>query len=711
MRYPDSDSDSRVLCFRSPSCRLFARSLSLVSLIGLILLCTRPAVAETLTPVKLRIGGQEFAGKTTPICDGKETYVPLETLALVGATGKVAAKGDAVVVTLPTTHKRQELALARVKGKPMLALSDLARLLNAEVRQPDAVGKDGKPEVGKRGDTVYLLAYVTDARFVEGTLRVTTSFPVPYRVRTLAENLPVRSFMDCLGATLADGLKPVLPEGEKRITRLRAGQNTIEVARIVVEMENGNALKACDSVANSQPHIVAGLDTIPMVVAKAGNPAKPPLRIAENRTQASGKIGSGADNKSKSKIPTPDTQRHPTDTDTASSQHLEPDIDSGNPLEPDSVKGTGSVQVKPNPAQAGAIPTPNRGGAASRGAKPKREMPPVEVRAVNFITVDENRFRVDIATSGKAGANVRYLQDANQMVVDVPNARLNLDDPSQSEQTLNHPLVAGLKAEMAQDMPPVMRVTLDMTRIVGFSVNADDNRVSLEMRLPRNATGALADKVIVVDAGHGGSSSGATGGSIYEKNCTLAIALKLRAALEACGARVVMTRDRDVDVALYDRPRLANNVGADLFISVHNDSNGTPNSASGTSTYYHMSDPSSRALAACVQHAVMQVTGLPSRGVLSDGVMYANGFAVLRASNMPAVLCEVAYINNAKDRRKLIDPDFQQRVAQAMCDGLRAYVEGAPTSFRRKPSRDQDTKPDGDEMPMPDPDNPKQENP
>ena len=83
----------------------------------------------------------------------------------------------------------------------------------------------------------------------------------------------------------------------------------------------------------------------------------------------------------------------------------------------------------------------------------------------------------------------------------------------------------------------------------------------------------------------------------------------------------------------------------------------------------------------------MSVTGLPSRGVLSDKVMYNSGFAVLRGSAMPAVLCEVAYINNQNDRRKLCDPLFQQRVAKAICDGLRTYVEGSPRRTSSTSSR------------------------
>lgn len=81
-------------------------------------------------------------------------------------------------------------------------------------------------------------------------------------------------------------------------------------------------------------------------------------------------------------------------------------------------------------------------------------------------------------------------------------------------------------------------------------------------------------------------------------------------------------------------------------------------------------------MATCVQAALKRVTGLPSLGTLPDSLLFPHGLAVLRDSKMPAVLCEVAFINNIVDRSKLCDPDFQQRVANAICEGVRGYVEG-----------------------------------
>ena len=599
-----------------------------------------PAHAETLAPVHLRVAGRELKCKISPLTDGKETYVPLEVLKAVGATAILNARQDAATVWTQRRQRSGELAIARPGGKPMLPLSDLARLLDARIEQPDAKGASGKPLLGKRGDTVYLLARLTTAHYEDGMLRVVTSFPVPYHARTLKGTRPVKAYLDCAGATIADGptLDP-LANGETAVLRLRAGQNTIETARIVLELRDGATLKACDSPANAAPLIRVGLETAP-------------TRIADTS------------------LPQP--------TDTAEIQF---------PTVPNE-----------NPAPNTQHPIPNNPRPpSSRGGKSvhpdwRREAVPITVQGLRLRTQDAQSVRLEIGTTGRVSPYAHYQQNATQLVIEIPNASLKLPDAAQAEQSFSHPLVRGLHAEQLAQTPPVTRVTLDMNRVVGFSVDSEAAKIALDLRVPRNATGALADKLIVIDAGHGGSSSGAVGrggdGTHYEKGVTLGIAMKLRALLEAAGARVVMTRDRDIDVALYDRPRLANDIRADLFVSIHNDSNAHPDSASGTSTYYHMNDPSSRALATCVQQAVSAVTGLPSRGALSDGILYQNGLAVLRVSSMPAVLCEVAYINNSRDRRKLIDADFQQKVAAALCRGIRTYVEGAPVREKTVPLLD-----------------------
>jgi N-acetylmuramoyl-L-alanine amidase len=631
------------------------------ALLALLITGSTPSHATgAWNPVHLRVAGKEFVNRVASISDGTETYVPLDVLGLFGADWHINERGDALLVDLKSSGRHGELALAMPNGAPMIALSDVAKLLDAAVSQPDALAKDGKPIPGQKGDMVYLLARVTGASWDGNGLHVTTSFPVPFHIRAIAGARPARSYVDLVGALVADEFKPAsLPAEDPRPLKIRTGQNSVDVARIVVELAEGSELKASDSTSNSETRIVAGVERVPIHIANGG------------KTDSSSKSAVGAH------VP---TASHVAGGETVRTTRPDPPrtggtADSGNPDGAGTVTKGGAEKSRFANSRTGSKDPGSRGG---------KRVDPINVNAITFSTDNETQFHVEVAISSKVLPYIHYAPGTTQMVIDIPNAVLHLPNAEDAEQTCTHRLVRGIHARQEQDSPPMTRIVLDTARVVGYRIDQTNDRISLDLLLPRNATGALSDKVIVVDAGHGGSATGANGkggGSVvFEKSVTLAIALKLKEALEACGARVIMTREQDTDVPLKARTELANNVGADLFVSIHNDSNGSVNSASGTSTYYHMQDASSRALATCVQEAVMSVTGLPSRGVLSDSVMYQTGFMVLRETRMPAVLCEVAYINNANDRRKLVDDGFQRRVAQAICDGLRRYVEGTPSS-------------------------------
>jgi N-acetylmuramoyl-L-alanine amidase len=148
-----------------------------------------------------------------------------------------------------------------------------------------------------------------------------------------------------------------------------------------------------------------------------------------------------------------------------------------------------------------------------------------------------------------------------------------------------------------------------------------------------------------------------------------------------------MTREGDTNVPLQTRPQIANEIGANVFVSIHNDSWGQANSISGTTIYYHGSSAESRRLARCVEQELADVSGMRDRGAMSDMTMYPEGFCVLRETSMPAVLCEVGYINNAGDRTKLLQPAYQRRVAEAICRGIHNYASGERRSARRHAKR------------------------
>jgi len=194
----------------------------------------------------------------------------------------------------------------------------------------------------------------------------------------------------------------------------------------------------------------------------------------------------------------------------------------------------------------------------------------------------------------------------------------------------------------------------------------------------------LADKTIVIDPGHGNPKygkidTGASAGDVAEKDCNLAIANEVVSALEAEGAKVIITRTGDNGLSLLERPQMAIDSKADFFISIHCNSNGTLNSASGIETYYHMNGASERLLAEAVHNSVCATTGMCDRQPHSDKQLYNTGLAVLRGlegTGIPGILIECGYINNTADRCKLVDHAYQAKVAKGIVEGMRKYVEG-----------------------------------
>jgi N-acetylmuramoyl-L-alanine amidase len=171
---------------------------------------------------------------------------------------------------------------------------------------------------------------------------------------------------------------------------------------------------------------------------------------------------------------------------------------------------------------------------------------------------------------------------------------------------------------------------------------------------------------LYLDPGHGGTDSGAVGNGLKEKDLTLDIALRIRDLLNNYNdVEVRMSRSTDTDRSLTERTNDANSWGANYFLAVHiNSFNG---SASGYEDYIHdsLSDTSTAAKYRNDLHEeIVKVNGLTDRGKKK-----AN-FHVLRESNMPAILTENGFIDNASDAAKLKDPNWRQKVAQGHVNGL-----------------------------------------
>lgn len=184
---------------------------------------------------------------------------------------------------------------------------------------------------------------------------------------------------------------------------------------------------------------------------------------------------------------------------------------------------------------------------------------------------------------------------------------------------------------------------------------------------------------IVIDPGHGGRDPGAVGYGLREKDIVLIISKNIREILlqEYEGVEVLMTREDDTFVELSDRAKMANDWGADYFMSVHvNAGKGT-----GFESFIHSSQSFASVAAQNIIHGEI-MKAMP--GISDRGKKQAN-FAVLRETKMPAILTEVLFIDNPTDASKLKDPAFLEAVARGHVNGLeRAF--GLKKSTVRKGS-------------------------
>ena len=186
---------------------------------------------------------------------------------------------------------------------------------------------------------------------------------------------------------------------------------------------------------------------------------------------------------------------------------------------------------------------------------------------------------------------------------------------------------------------------------------------------------------VVIDAGHGGHDPGAPGViGIPEKDINLPVALKVAQKLKARGIPVILTRSTDVFVELNERADIANRAGAALFVSIHSDASEANPDARGYTVFTARSpDGQSVALADGLSRR-MTAAGVTSRGVQQSNLR------VLVRTICPAALVELGFLTNSYEAQALAMPGYQDRLAQAVADGIVGYLQsGAALGASRKP--------------------------
>lgn len=169
---------------------------------------------------------------------------------------------------------------------------------------------------------------------------------------------------------------------------------------------------------------------------------------------------------------------------------------------------------------------------------------------------------------------------------------------------------------------------------------------------------------IFLDPGHGGTNPGAIGiNGLNESEVTLDVALRTGRLLQAEGYTVNYSRTSEVNVSLAERARLANQWGADYFVSIHCNSNVNP-IYTGTETFFYREGTVAEDFALAVNTALVEEINTKDLGIFS-----AN-FAVLRLTRMPAILVELAFLSNPAEAELLATDSFRQRCAIGISRGI-----------------------------------------
>jgi N-acetylmuramoyl-L-alanine amidase len=182
--------------------------------------------------------------------------------------------------------------------------------------------------------------------------------------------------------------------------------------------------------------------------------------------------------------------------------------------------------------------------------------------------------------------------------------------------------------------------------------------------------------IVVLDAGHGGYDPGAIGKTLKEKEVNLEITLKVGELLTQKGIAVTYTRSDDQFVGLEERSNIANSLNASLFVSIHNNANQL-SSISGTETYFYAPADTPDLYAQRNERArlanAIQTELVANLQRLDHGVKEAN-LSVLRNTQMPSVLVEVAFISNPTEEALLQNNDFINRAALGIVNGIIAFM-------------------------------------
>lgn len=303
----------------------------------------------------------------------------------------------------------------------------------------------------------------------------------------------------------------------------------------------------------------------------------------------------------------------------------------------------------------------------SEGLKVYLSGDPDKGLSYNKLSASAAQFSLKLSSEAKITKVLN--NETNELVLMIPKEAISLENLSR---TYQDGLVQSIAINASED-PTHYKVSINFT--VGTLIY--DNSVGTAISIAFINDGTLntgeKKKRIVLDPGHGGSDPGAIGKTtlVKEKEMALKATNALKTELEKLGYEVVLSRSNDTKVELYQRTDFANEINADLFVSIHYNSS-TDSKPKGVEIYYYPDAKGEReALAKSIFAPLVGKTGAIARGTKAS-----TGLVVTRESAMTSVLIEMGFLSNPAEEQLVQKTDYMIVQTKAIAEGIKNYLQG-----------------------------------
>lgn len=310
------------------------------------------------------------------------------------------------------------------------------------------------------------------------------------------------------------------------------------------------------------------------------------------------------------------------------------------------------------------------------------------------IDIDTYEDKIVIVPQKSFGHNMSYNIDGKDRIITINNLNksnysVNYDDTNKTIEIdipkNNVDLLTGnysIKDILIEKFQVIeesknMKVIIKFKKDVKYNLMSKDIDDKIVLTITRDSNLTQSDKLIILDPGHGGVKPGTVSqNGVKEKDITLQISLKTEEALKNAGYNVLMTRDEDISLGLYERADIANENSGDIFVSIHANAVDNAPSVNGIEILYAPASNGSakeegqQVLTKVILDELINATGANSRGIIKRP-----NVVVVRESKMPAILIEVGFLTNVNEEKLITNDDYQNKIVGAIVKGIEKYFE------------------------------------